>query len=310
MVILICICLLVVTTQGESMPWLINTAQLDKFRKNPKNVIIFDATWHVAKERDAKQEYLNAHIAGAHFFDLNTFYDADNFLPNMLIRDENRISELMGKLGVTPDYKIIFYDNSDEHTSCRALWMLKVFGHLPNHLYILDGGMKSWEKYGGKIETGQARIVPRTYPVNFQAQYIRTLIQMKTNLHHPSEQVIDVRHPIRYIGGTEPRPGLRSGHIPGSYSFPYMTMFEKDGQWKPLEKIRKQLLSLGVELNAPIVTTCGSGMTAAILNFVLDLFGQEQHALYDGSWSEWGAECLYAGESSLEERPVKTSLET
>jgi len=300
------------------MPWLINTAQLDKFRKNQKNVMIFDATWHfaasLAEERDAKQEYLNGHIIGAKFLDLNLFHDKETSLPNMLIRDEARICELMSNLGITPDYKIIFYDNSDEHTSCRALWMFKVFGHSPNQLYILDGGLSAWKTYGGKIETGEARsTTSRVYTVNFQAHFIRTLMQMKTNLHHPTEQVVDMRHPVRYAGGPEPRPNMRSGHIPGSYCFPYKTMFEKElekeGRWRSLEKINKQLFALGLELSSPIVTTCGSGMTASILNFALDLLGYENHALYDGSWSEWGSESLYPGEASLDERPIQTSLD-
>lgn len=292
------------------MPWLINTAQLDKLRKNPKNLIIFDATWHLSKERDAKQEYLNSRINGARFLDLNLFHDKETVLPNMLIRDESRISELMGELGVTPEYKVIFYDNSDEHTSCRALWMFKVFGHPANQLYILDGGLKAWKAYGGKIESGEVRPIPaRSYPVTFEAHYIRTLMQMKTNFHHPTEQVIDMRNPVRYAGGAEIRPGIRSGHIPGSYCFPYATMFEKEGHWLPIEKIQKKLNAIGIELSAPIVTSCGSGMTAPILNFALDLLGIEHHALYDGSWTEWGSASLFPGEASLDERPVKTSLE-
>lgn len=293
------------------MSWLINTAQLDKFRKNQKNLMILDATWHLSKEKNAKQAYLDAHIAGARFLDLNVFHDTATALPNMLIRDEVLIGQLMSVLGITPEYKIIFYDNSEEHSSCRAAWMFKVFGHPTSQLYVLDGGLKAWEKYGGKLESGEARpITPKNYPVNFQAHYIRTLIQMKNNLHHPVEQVIDVRHPARYAGGVEPRPGLRSGHIPGSYCFPFFTMFEKDGRWKSIDKIQKQLTALGVELNVPIVSTCGSGMTAAVLSFFLDIAGNDNHSLYDGSWSEWGANTLYSGEASIDERPVQTSLDS
>jgi thiosulfate/3-mercaptopyruvate sulfurtransferase len=292
------------------MPWLINTAQLDKLRKNPKNLIILDCTWHVSPERDAKQEYLNSHIAGARFLDLNLFHDQQTTLPNMLKRDENFLNQTLSILGVTPEYRVVFYDNSDEHTSCRALWMFKVFGHHASQLYILDGGLKAWEKYGGKLEMGEPRLVaPKSYPVNFQAHYIRTLMQLKTNLHHPTEQVIDMRHPVRYAGGSEPRSGLRCGHIPGSYCFPYFTMFETDKRWKPIEKVCKQLTALGIDLTHPIITTCGSGMTAPILNFALDLMGYTNHALYDGSWSEWGADHLYPGEANITERPFKTSLD-
>lgn len=294
------------------MPWLINAAQLDKFRKNQKNVIILDATWYLETEaRDAKLEFLENHIVGARFLDLCHFHDDATPLPHMLIRDEQQISERVGALGITKEHKVIFYDNSPLHTSCRALWMFKVFGHNTNQLYILDGGLDAWQRYGGKVDIGESRSVAnKVYAVNFEAHFVRTLVQMKTNLHHPLEQVVDVRHPVRYAGGPEHRVGLRSGHIPDSFSFPYFTMFEQDGRWKPLERIRKQLTGIGVDLHHPIITTCGSGISSAILNFALDLLNQNQHAIYDGSWAEWGAMTLYPGESSIEERPVQTSIES
>ncbi len=294
------------------MPWLINAAQLDKLRKSPKNVIILDASWHLDEGRNAKEEYLQNHIAGARFVDLCDFNDPDTYLPNMLIRDEKKVSEKIAELGITKDHKIIFYDHSELHTSCRALWMFKVFGHQSNQLYILDGGLDAWQRYGGKVEEGELRTqggASKSYQVNFEAHFIRTLVQMKTNLHHPTEQVVDLRHPVRYAGGAEHRAGMRRGHIPGSFSFPYFTMFESDGCFKPLEKIRKQLTGIGVELEYPIVTTCGSGITSAILDFVLDLLNQTQHALYVGYWAVWGVDTLYPGEADINERPVVTSID-
>lgn len=292
------------------MPWLINAAQLDKFRKSQKSVIILDASWHLpGGERNAKQEFVDKHIIDAHFLDLNEFHDQSNPKPNTLIQDEALISEKLGKLGIRDDYKIIFYDNSDLHTSCRALWMMRVFGHNPHQLYILDGGLAAWEKYGGKIESGEVSSSPKQYNTKLQPELLRTLAQMKQNLQHPTEQVVDLRHAVRFAGGPEPRPGLRAGHIPGSYSFPFMSFFEKDGRFVAVEKIRRQLSDVAIDVASPTISTCGSGITAPILNFVLDLLGNEQHALYDGSWSEWGAESLYAGESSLEERPIETCVD-
>lgn len=293
------------------MLYLINAAQLDKFRKSQKNVTILDASWYLATEnRNAKDEFLTSHIAGARFLDLSDFNDRDASLPNMLERDETVISEKVAALGITNEHKIIFYDNSPMHTSCRAFWMFKTFGHSLNQLFILDGGFEAWQKYGGKIESDEPRpINKKTYSVNFQAHFIRTLVQMKTNLHHPTEQVVDARHPVRFAGGQETKLGLRAGHIPGSSCFPYFSLFDTTGRWKPVEKIRKQFMGVGIDMDGPIVTTCGSGMTAAALNFALDLIGHTQHALYDGSWSEWGADKLYPGETSLAERPVITSLE-
>jgi thiosulfate/3-mercaptopyruvate sulfurtransferase len=293
------------------MPWLINAAQLDKFRKGQKNVTILDASWYLpADGRNAKEEFHAGHISGARFFDLDEFNDPNTTLPHMLVRDEKIISEKLGALGITNEHKIIIYDNSKLHSSCRALWMFKTFGHHSNQLYILDGGYEAWQKYGGKTESGEPRSVGmKSYAVNFMAHNIRTLVQMKTNLHHPVEQVVDARHPVRFAGGPEPRMGLRSGHIPGSFSFPFFTMFEADGRWKPIDKIRKQLTGIGVDLEYPIITSCGSGITAAILNFALDLMNVTNHSLYDGSWTEWGAEQLYAGETSLADRPVARSLD-
>jgi thiosulfate/3-mercaptopyruvate sulfurtransferase len=292
------------------MPWLINAAQLDKFRKDQKNVVVLDATYFLPTDnRDAKAEYQQKHVGGARFFDITEFNDTTSSLPNLLTRDEALISQKLGELGITPDHKVIFYDNSSLHTSCRALWMFKVFGHNSHQLYILDGGFAAWEKFGGKVESGVPQVASRQYGVNFESHYIRTLVQMKTNLHHPAEQVVDVRHPVRFAGGKEHRAGLRSGHIPGAYSFPYFTMFEQEGTFKPLDKIRRQFVGIGIDLNTPIVTMCGSGVSSAVLNFVLDLMNHNQHALYNGSWSEWGADTLYHGEENLAERPVVTSLE-
>ncbi len=292
------------------MAWLINASQVDRFRKNQKNVAIFDATWCTPDDpRDMRQAFNEKHILGSRFFDLNAFTDPNTSIPNMLMRDEKIIAEKLGELGITNEHKIIFYDNSKMHTSCRALWMMKVFGHNSNLLYIMDGGLTAWEKYGGKIESGEPRAVSaKSYTVDYQAHFIRSLLQMKQNLHHPHEQVVDLRNPVRYAGGPESRPNMRAGHIPGSYCFPFATMFEADGRFKPVEKIRKQLMGIGVDLNVPIVTTCGSGTTATTLNFVLDILGIPDSAVYDGSWSEWGSSSIYEGEESIHERPVQTSL--
>jgi thiosulfate/3-mercaptopyruvate sulfurtransferase len=189
--------------------------------------------------------------------------------------------------------------------------MFKILGHNPFQLYILDGGYSAWETYDGKIEAGEPRHTSaKQYHLNFKSNLIRTLSQIKNNLHYPKEQVIDLRHPVRFAGGPESRSSMRPGHIPGSFSFPYFTMFEANGCFKPLDRIRKQLTGMGVELSLPIITTCGSAITATILDFVLDLIDEKiQHAVYDGSWSEWGSETLYEGETSLNERPVVTSLD-
>jgi thiosulfate/3-mercaptopyruvate sulfurtransferase len=294
------------------MSWLINAAQLDKFRKSQKSLIILDASWHMpAENRNAKNEFAEKHILDAKFFDISAFSDPSPDAPHshMLLRDGKIISDKLSALGIRNDYKIIFYDNSQLHSACRALWMMKVFGHNPQQLYLLDGGLNAWDQHGGKVESGEAPTSPRDYAATFQDEYIRTLSQMKSNLHNPKEQVVDVRHAVRYAGGPEARPGVRPGHIPGSFSFPYTSLFEKNGCFRPAEKIRMQLTGVGIDTNAPIVSTCGSGMSAPILDFALDLLANTQHAVYNGSWTEWGAEKLYANELSLDERPAIRSLD-
>ncbi len=292
------------------MPWLINPAQLDKFRKNQKNLIILDASFHHGG-RNAQQEFLEKHIIDAQFFDVDVFSDhsPEAVHPHMLIRDEKRISELLGNLGIRNDYKIMLYDNSDLHSACRALWQFKMFGHNSNLLYILDGGFQAWEKAGGKTESGQPTVTPKTYTARFEPAFLRTLTEIKANLANPTEQIVDVRHPVRYSGGPESRAHIRSGHVPGSYCFPLVSMFDKEGYFLPIEKIRKKCIEIGIDLNTPIITSCGSGMTAPVLNFLLDLMNYPQHAMYNGSWTEWGAEGLFAGELSLLERPVETCVD-
>ncbi len=293
------------------MSWLINAGQFDRLRKDQKGVVVLDASWHLPmEERDARREYIEGHVAGARFLDLDAFHDKSSALPNMLLRDEQKLSELVGALGITNEHKLVFYDNSELYSSCRALWMFKVLGHPESHLYMLDGGFDAWNRYGGKLEAGEQQTVGmKSYTINFQGHLVRALVQMKANLHHPQEQVVDMRSCIRYAGGAEHRKGLRSGHIPDSFSFPYTTMFDDKGLWKPIEKIRRQLEGIGVSLDYPIVGLCGSGISAAILDVALDLVGHTDHSLYDGSWCEWGASELYPGEINLEERPVVTSLQ-
>lgn len=290
------------------MPWLINAAQLDKFRKSQKNLIILDASLH-HNDRNALQEFNDKHIIDAQFFDIDYFSDPATDLPHMLIQDEKIINEKMSSLGIRNDYKVIFYDNSDLHSSCRALWMLKMFGHNTQQLYILDGGLKAWEKYGGKTESGMPTISAKPYTAQFQPQHMRTLAQMKEAVHKDQEQIIDVRHPVRFAGGGEPRPGIRTGHIPGSISFPFFALFDQDGTFLSVDKIKKRFLDVAIDIKAPIISTCGGAITAPILDYFLDLIGHTQHTVYDGSWTQWGNEKLYLGENSLAERPIETCID-
>lgn len=289
------------------MPWLINAAQLDKFRKGQKSLVILDASLHL-DERNPQQEFAEKHIIDAQFFDIDFFSAPQTDAPHMLIQDEKLLSEKMSSLGIKNDYKIIVYDNSDLHSACRALWMFKMMGHNPQQLYILDGGLKAWEKYGGKTESGLPTISAKTYTATFQPQFLRTLTQMKESLRASNEQIIDVRHPIRFAGGPEARPNMRSGHIPGSVSFPYFAFFDKEGCFLPLETIKNRMLDVAVDFKSPLIITCGAAITACILDLILDFMSHTQHTVYDGSWAEWGSTHLYGSETSLDERPIATCI--
>lgn len=293
------------------MSHLIDAVQLEKLRKQPKNVIILDASWHLPiANREAHAEFEEGHIVGAQFIDLSLYFDKATAIPHMLTHDVAHITAALSELGVSAEDKIIIYDQSDLHTSCRAWWMFRVFGHDPDKLFILNGGLQAWKRFGGKVESGPAKPhAKKTYAVQWQAAFVRSLADMKRNLATPTEQVVDVRHPVRYAGGPEPRPNMRSGHIPGSFCFPFMTMFEANGELRSLKRLEAQLRAIALEFDYPIVSTCGSGMTAPIINFVLELLGVANHAVYDGSFSEWGADSLYPGETSLHERPVVRSID-
>ena len=250
------------------MAWLIKAAQLDKFRKTQKNIIIMDATWFLPQsQRQAKEAFALQHIIDAKFFAMELFHEHPSQQPhdNMVITDVEAINAKLGSLSIRNESRIIFYDNSDIHTACRAVWMMQLFGHPTQQLYILDGGLQAWKDYGGKVESGEPNYTTKTYTADLDLTLLRNLSQMKSNLYQPCEQVIDLRHAVRYAGGPELKPHLRSGHIPGSFSFPVKSFFEKDGTFKPLDKLKQQLNAMGVDLKAPIVSTCGSGMSAPCL---------------------------------------------
>lgn len=284
------------------MTWLINAQQVEKFRKSQKSLLILDASFHLpATHRNAKEEFEQKHVPGAQFFDIAAFFP--------IMHDPEAVSAKLSEHGIRNDYKIIFYDNSDIHSACRAVWMMKYFGHNPHQLYIMDGGLKAWEQEMTKIESVVTHLTPKKYKADFQPRFLRTLPQVKAMLQSITDQIVDLRHPARFAGGPETRPGIRSGHIPGSVSLPYSVLFEKNGYFLSSEKVRKLLDNLGISFNLPITATCGSGITACILDFLLDIAGHKNHGVYLGSWTEWGANQLYEDEVNLDERPVKTCLE-
>lgn len=293
------------------MTALIQPSTLANLLREAEPPLVFDASWHLSNaHRDARHEFQAKHIAGARFFNLDAFCDNTNPLPNMLAKDPGQLALQLGFHGIQRHHKIVFYDNSALRTSCRAYWILRVAGHPTENLAILNGGLATWEKYSGKIETETSPLPAASYELDYQPHLVCDLKAVKAARANNTAQIVDLRHPVRFAGGPELRPGLRQGHIPNSFSFPYLSFINmQDGLFFSIEKIRKNLTDVGVNLDAPIISTCGSGMSAPILNFFLSIMKHSQHQLYDGSWTEWGATQRYPGEADLSERPVETCLE-
>ena len=255
---------------------------------NDPNIRIVDATFKMPGVLPLpKDDYLAAHIPGAVFFDVDAVSDHSNPLPHMFPSAE-QFGRDVGALGIGNDDTVVIYDAGGWVAGPRAWWMFLAYGH--DKVRLLDGGLKKWRAEGRKLESGEVTPRPGTFKARFDARRVRSMEQMVANLAKHAEQVIDARATERFEGRVpEPRPGLRSGHIPGSRSVPYNNLFDAaTGTMKPLADLRAAFAGAGVKLDAPIVTSCGSGVSAAVLTLALYRLGIENPAVYDGSWSEWG----------------------
>ena len=251
---------------------------------------VVDASWYLAAaRRDAWNEYLAGHIPGAVFFDLDALSRHDTSLPHMLSAPE-QFAHAAGSLGIGDQHQVVVYDDSGANLSAaRAWWMFRVYGH-PG-VAVLDGGFGKWRAEGRPVESGALTPLPVPFTPRFDAGLVRNLFDMLANLSDPSAQVVDARSSGRFRGEEpEPRPGLRGGHIPGSRNVPYAGLVAADGTLLPPAELRLRFAHAGVDLSRPVVTTCGSGVSACQLLLALDILGHQDHALYDGSWSEWGAD--------------------
>lgn len=232
-------------------------------------------------------DYLAAHIPGAVFFDVEAISDHTSPLPHMY-PDEQQFARDVAALGVSSDDTVVVYDSGGWVAAPRAWWMFLSFGH--TKIKVLDGGLKKWRAEGRPIETGRASPKAGSFSATFDPSYVRSKAQLVDNLSSHREQVIDARPANRFDGSAaEPRPGLRGGHIPGSRSVPYAKLFDATtGTMKSLDDLRAAFGDAGLDLAKPMVTSCGSGVSAAVLTLALYRLGVRGSALYDGSWSEWG----------------------
>ena len=268
-----------------STDWL--AGQLGKPDIRP-NIRIVDASLFLpGTPRDPRAEFEAAHIPGAVFLDLPTLSDPDDPRPGMLPTDAF-MTERCQQLGIDADSRIIVYDNSPTHSAARGWWMMRLYG-VGAGAAILDGGLPKWLAEGRPTQSGMPT-VPRGNAVARRAEgQVRTKEDLLANLQTQAEQVIDARGAPRFTGEEkEPRPGMASGHIPGSRNLPSSSLFNADNSMKTGEDLRRLFLEAGTDFSRPIITSCGSGVTAAILLAGLELLGKTDVTLYDGSWSEWG----------------------
>ena len=264
-----------------STEWLAGELGADDLR-------VVDATYVLSGDgRDPAAEYEAAHIPGAVFMDLDGI--SDNSVMPLMLPSAEKFASRMQSLGLGDGSRVVLYDNSPYHSAARAWWMLRLFG--AHSVAILDGGFAKWQDEGRDVESGRPRLRHRHFTVWKDEAHVRSKEQMTALIGSKSEQIVDARSAGRFEGReAEPRLGVNPGHIPGSRNLPMSTLFNPDGTYKTGHALQSAFGAAGVNPAQPIAATCGSGLTAATLVFAAHMLGNDKSALYDGSWSEWGAD--------------------
>jgi thiosulfate/3-mercaptopyruvate sulfurtransferase len=265
---------------------LVSTDWLAAHLRDP-DLRVLDGSWHMPQtRRDPRAEFVGAHLPGAAFFDIDTIADRSNPLPHMLPTPEV-FADAVGALGVGNGDRVVVYDTRGVVSAARVWWTFRAFGH--DAVAVLDGGLPKWKAEGRPLESGEPKAVRRVFHATPRPSVVRDLAAMRDNLTARREQVLDARSAGRFTATEpEPRAGLRGGHIPGSLNLPSDTLLRPDGTLLPPGDLRKRFETAGVDFTRPVTTTCGSGITASVLAFGLNLLGHQRVAVYDGSWTEWG----------------------
>jgi len=265
---------------------LVSTEWLAAHLKDP-DLRLLDASWYLPDAgRDARAEYEANHIPGARFFDIDDISDARSDLPHMAPPAEKFMSR-MRKLGVGDGHQIVAYDGAGLLSAARVWWLFRLMGH--RDVAVLDGGLPKWQAEGRPLEDMPPVIKDRHLTVRFQNHLVRDVTQVSQASKLGSTQIVDARAAARFRGDApEPREGLRAGHVPGSGNVPYTTLLNDDKTMKSPQETRAVFEDAGIDVNSPVISTCGSGITAAILALALERLGHDSWSLYDGSWAEWG----------------------
>jgi thiosulfate/3-mercaptopyruvate sulfurtransferase len=251
------------------------------------DLMIFDATKYLPNEPfDGLTKYREAHIPGARFFDIDVVADPDTSLPHMA-PTAGRFARLMGEMGISNATRVIFYDQKGLQSSARGWWLMKLFGH--EKAAVLDGGLPKWLAEGRATESGDAKpAAPSSYTPDFCADLVKGIGDVKRIIAGGSALILDARAKGRFDGtAPEPRPGLPSGHIPGAQSVPFNELLNADFTMKDAATLRARFAAAGADGSKPVVTSCGTGVTACILALGLKQAGLGDAAIYDGSWTEW-----------------------
>jgi thiosulfate/3-mercaptopyruvate sulfurtransferase len=269
----------------ETSPFIVDADWLEQ-RLGTPGLSIVDASWYLpAQRRNAKAEYDAAHIPGAIFFDQDVVVDPDSPLPHTLPRPEV-FAQHVGSMGISADDTIVVYDGPGMFSAPRVWWMFRVMGVF--QVYVLDGGFDGWKTEGRSVTAERTKIAPCVFFANFDEERVADLADMRRIVKTGESQVADARSAGRFQGvEPEPRPGVRPGHMPGAKSVPALTLSE-NGKLLPVNRLREVLQDAGIDLSKPVVTSCGSGITAAAITLALESVGHTDNKLYDGSWTEWG----------------------